>query len=86
MSQILVNSRMCAIGRRPICQDTGSANIHIKYGMQAQTNFKRSLQEICDEGTRQGYLRDENPLRALSWSIHLIPVKTRATIRPHADR
>src|SRR6056300_955790 len=64
MSQILVNSRMCAIGRRPICQDTGSANIHIKYGMQAQTNFKRSLQEICDEGTRQGYLRDENPLRA----------------------
>jgi fumarate hydratase class I len=32
--------------------------------MQAQTNFKRSLQEICDEGTRQGYLRDENPLRA----------------------
>ncbi len=64
MSQILVNSRMCAIGRRPICQDTGSANIHIKYGMQVQTNFKRSLQEICDEGTRQGYLRDENPLRA----------------------
>src|SRR6056300_635105 len=64
MAQILVNSRMCAMGRRPICQDTGAANIHIKYGMQAQTNFKRSLQEICDEGTRQGYLRDESPLRA----------------------
>ena len=84
MSQILVNSRMCAIGRRPICQDTGSANIHIeKYGMQAQTNFKRSLQEICDEGTRQGYLRDENPLRA---SVVVDPfdrsAKTRATTRP----
>ena len=64
MAQILVNSRMCAIGRRPICQDTGSANIHVRYGVQAKTDFKRSLQEICDEGTRQGYLRDTNPLRA----------------------
>ncbi len=64
MAQILVNSRMCALGRRPICQDTGAANIHVKMGVQAQTNFKRSLQEICDEGTRQGYLRDSNPLRA----------------------
>lgn len=64
MAQILVNSRMCAIGRRPICQDTGAANIHIRYGVQARTDFKRSLQDICDEGTRQGYLRDTNPLRA----------------------
>ncbi|MEW9922047.1 fumarate hydratase [Marimonas sp. MJW-29] len=64
MAQILVNSRMCAIGRRPICQDTGAANIHIRYGVQARTDFKRSLQDICDAGTRQGYLRDTNPLRA----------------------
>lgn len=64
MAQILVNSRMCAIGRRPICQDTGTANIHIRYGVEAKTDFKRSLQENCDEGTRQGYLRDTNPLRA----------------------
>ena len=64
MAQILVNSRMCAIGRRPICQDTGSANIHVRYGVQAKTDFRRSLQEICDEGTRQGYLRDTNPWRA----------------------
>lgn len=64
MAQILVNSRMCAIGRRPICQDTGAANIHIRYGVEARTDFKRGLQEICDEGTRQGYLRDTNPLRA----------------------
>ena len=54
VAQILVNSRMCALGRRPICQDTGSANIHVKYGVKAKTDFKRSLQEICDEGTRQG--------------------------------
>ncbi|TRD18928.1 fumarate hydratase [Palleronia caenipelagi] len=64
MAQILVNSRMSAIGRRPICQDTGAANIHVKVGVEAKTDFKRSLQEICDEGTRQGYLRDTNPLRA----------------------
>lgn len=64
MAQILVNSRMCALGRRPICQDTGVANIHIRYGVAAQTDFSRDLQEICDEGTRQGYLRDTNPLRA----------------------
>jgi fumarate hydratase class I len=64
MAQILVNSRMCALGRRPICQDTGTANIHVRVGVQAKTDFTRSLQEICDEGTRQAYLRDENPLRA----------------------
>ena len=64
MAQILVNSRMCAIGRRPICQDTGAANIHIRYGVEARTDFRRALQDICDEGTRLGYLRDTNPLRA----------------------
>lgn len=64
MAQILVNSRMCAVGKRPICQDTGSANVHVKVGVQARTDFSRGLQEICDEGTRQGYLRDTNPLRA----------------------
>ncbi|MCF3592548.1 fumarate hydratase [Rhodobacteraceae bacterium LMO-12] len=64
MAQILVNSRMCAMGRRPICQDTGAANIHIKVGVEAPLKIKRSLQDIADEGTRQGYLRDTNPLRA----------------------
>ena len=64
MAQILVNSRMCAVGHRPICQDTGAANIHIKVGVEAPLALKRSLQEIADEGTRRGYLRDTNPLRA----------------------
>lgn len=64
MAQILVNSRMCAIGRRPICQDTGAANVHVKVGVEAPLALKRSLQEICDEGTRRGYQRDTNPLRA----------------------
>ena len=57
MAQILINSRMCAMGRRPICQDTGAANIHIKYGVQAKTDFRRSLQEICDEGTPGFFLK-----------------------------
>ncbi len=64
MAQILVNSRMCAMGHRPICQDTGAANIHVRIGVEAPIAFKRSLQEICDDGTRQGYQRDTNPLRA----------------------
>jgi fumarate hydratase class I len=64
MAQILVNSRMCAMGRRPICQDTGAANIAIKIGAEAPLKITRSLQDIADEGTRQGYLRDTNPLRA----------------------
>ena len=74
MAQILVNSRMCAMGRRPICQDTGAANIHIRMGVQAKTDFSRALQEICDEGTRQGYQRDTNPLRA---SVVVDPFGTR---------
>ncbi|MDQ2094524.1 fumarate hydratase [Rhodalgimonas zhirmunskyi] len=74
MAQILVNSRMCAMGHRPICQDTGAANIHVRIGVEAPIAFKRSLQEICDEGTRQGYLRDTNPLRA---SVVVDPFDTR---------
>ena len=64
MAQILVNSRMCALGRRPICQDTGAANIHVRVGVGAPLDLKRSMQEICDDGTRLGYRRDTNPLRA----------------------
>ena len=34
MAQILVNSRMAAFGRRPICQDTGLVVVFAKVGMQ----------------------------------------------------
>lgn len=64
MSQILVNSRMCAMGRRPICQDTGTANIAVKIGVEAPIAFTRSLQDIVDDAVRLAYLFDENPLRA----------------------
>jgi fumarate hydratase class I len=64
IAQILTNSRMSAEGRRPICQDTGIVNVFMKIGMDVRFDTKRTLQELCDEGVRRGYLNPENPLRA----------------------
>lgn len=64
MAQILTNSKLCAEGRRPICQDTGIVNVFLKVGMDVRFETKRDLQAICDEGVRRGYLNPENPLRA----------------------
>ena len=64
MAQILTNSRMCAEGKRPLCQDTGIVNVFLKVGMDVRFDTKRSLQELCDEGVRRGYLNPDNPLRA----------------------
>jgi fumarate hydratase class I len=74
ITQILVNSRMAAIGRRPICQDTGSVNIFVKLGMMVRINSDKALQEIVDIAIRRAYLNDSNPLRA---SIVLDPLGTR---------
>ena len=64
IAQILTNSRMCAQGHRPICQDTGIVNVFLKLGINARLNLDRSLQETCDEGVRRGYTNPDNPLRA----------------------
>ena len=64
MAQILVNSRMAAFGRRPICQDTGTAQIFMKVGLGARIVSNRSLQEIVDEGVRRAWREERNPLRA----------------------
>ena len=64
IAQILTNSRMSAEGRRPLCQDTGIVNVFMKIGMDVRFDTKRTLQELCDEGVRRGYLNPENPLRA----------------------
>jgi fumarate hydratase class I len=64
MAQILVNSRMCALGRRPICQDTGVANIFVEIGHRARLDLSRPLQDVVDEATRRAYRREANPLRA----------------------
>jgi hypothetical protein len=36
MAQILINSRMCAEGHRPVCQDTGIVNAFVKLGMDVR--------------------------------------------------
>lgn len=64
IAQILTNSRMSALGKRPMCQDTGVVNVFLKVGMNVRFDSERSLQEICDEGVRQGYTNPDNPLRA----------------------
>ena len=64
IAQILTNSKMSAEGHRPICQDTGVVNVFLKVGMNVRFDTNRSLQDICDEGVRQGYTNPDNPLRA----------------------
>ncbi len=65
IAQILTNSRMSAEGRRPICQDTGVVNVFLKVGTDVRLELgEQTLQEVCDEGVRRGYLDPSNPLRA----------------------
>jgi fumarate hydratase, class I len=63
IAQILTNSRMCAEGRRPICQDTGIVNVFAKVGMQARFDFD-DLDAAINEGVKRGYMDADNPLRA----------------------
>ena len=64
IAQILINSRMCAEGRRPICQDTGIALVFLKVGMGVQWDATMSVQEMVNEGVRRAYLDPDNKLRA----------------------
>jgi len=64
IAQILTNSRMCAEGHRPICQDTGIVVVFVKVGMNVRWDAKLSVQEMVDEGVRRAYLLPENVLRA----------------------
>ncbi|HEU6454211.1 MAG TPA: fumarate hydratase [Roseateles sp.] len=65
IAQILTNSRMCAEGHRPICQDTGIVNVFLKIGMDVRwEGFSGSIEDAVNEGVRQGYLNPDNKLRA----------------------
>ncbi len=64
MAQILINSRMAALGKRPMCQDTGTAQVFMKVGMGARIRTNRSMQEIVDDAVRLAWRREANPLRA----------------------
>ena len=64
MAQILVNSRMCALGKRPICQDTGIVTVFARVGMNVRFDTDRSLDDLINEGVRRAYTYPDNILRA----------------------
>lgn len=69
LSQLLVNSRLAAQGRRPLCQDTGVAQVFVRVGMAVQFHRRDdqalwSLQDLANEGVRRAYRDPDNPLRA----------------------
>ena len=64
MAQILINSRMCAEGRRPICQDTGIVTVFAKIGMDVTWEAEMSVTDMINEGVRRAYLNPDNVLRA----------------------
>ena len=64
LAQILTNSRMCAEGHRPICQDTGIVVVFLKIGMDVRFDASMSLDDMINEGVRRAYLHPDNTLRA----------------------
>ncbi|HEY0308556.1 MAG TPA: fumarate hydratase [Acidobacteriaceae bacterium] len=64
MAQILINSRMCAEGHRPICQDTGIVSVFLKIGMDVRWDAVLTVEEMVNEGVRRAYNDPDNPLRA----------------------
>lgn len=64
MAQILINSRMSAMGHRPICQDTGIVTVFVKIGMNVQWDATMSVDDMINEGVRRAYLHPDNVLRA----------------------
>ncbi|MGA1932508.1 fumarate hydratase [Arcobacter sp. YIC-464] len=63
IGQILINSKMCAMGHRPLCQDTGSINIFVKVGLNAKLDISRELEDILNDGVAKGYTDPDNTLR-----------------------
>lgn len=64
LAQILMNSRLCAEGRRPICQDTGIVVVFVEVGRDARWEAKMDLEEMINEGVRRAYTNPDNVLRA----------------------
>ena len=63
IGQILINSRMCALGKRPICQDTGIVTAFVKVGMDCRFDSDKTIQEMVDAGVELAYANPDNPLR-----------------------
>src|SRR4051812_38922303 len=80
IAQILTNSRMCAEGHRPLCQDTGIVNVFLKVGMNVRWEGfgSSSVADAVNEGVRRAYLDPDNPLRA---SVLSDPLFTRKSTK-----
>jgi fumarate hydratase, class I len=78
IAQILSNSRLCAEGHRPLCQDTGIVVVFVKVGMGVRWAGERDLEALINEGVRRAYLNPDNKLRA---SIVSDPAFTRPNTR-----
>jgi len=63
IGQILLNSKMAALGQRPVCQDTGIVVVFLKFGLNVSFDTNDSVQEMVDEGVRRAYNNPDNPLR-----------------------
>ncbi|MCH1491263.1 MAG: fumarate hydratase [Luminiphilus sp.] len=64
MAQILINSRLCAMGHRPLCQDTGIVTVFVEVGMEVSWDATQSLEAMINEGVRRAYTHPDNTLRA----------------------
>ena len=64
MAQILINSRLCAMGHRPLCQDTGIVTVFVEVGMEVTWKASQSLESMINEGVRRAYTHPDNTLRA----------------------
>ena len=64
MAQILLNSRMSAMGHRPLCQDTGIVSVFVNVGMDVTWEATMSLEDMINEGVRRAYMHPDNVLRA----------------------
>ena len=78
LAQVLVNSRMCALGKRPICQDTGIVNVFMDVGMDVSWEGDMGVEDMVNEGVRRGFALPENVLRG---SILADPNGTRTNTR-----
>ena len=63
LGHILINSKMCALGHRPLCQDTGSVNIFVRVGLKANLELTKELVDVLNEGVAKGYTNPDNTLR-----------------------
>ena len=90
IAQILTNSRMCAEGHRPVCQDTGIVVVFLKIGMQVRWDAELSVDEMVNEGVRRAYLDPDNVLqgvdRGRSCGRPEEHPRQHAGGDPHADR